>query len=67
MSLFPPQSDAPLYRKAWAACLSLGAVWLAVTIFQTIQYALSNRAISKREKDAEKIDAASQSVQRYYI
>ncbi|GAA5865058.1 hypothetical protein JCM8547_007698 [Rhodosporidiobolus lusitaniae] len=36
-------SDAPLYRKAWAGCLSLGAVWLASSILQLVQYRLSNK------------------------
>ena len=35
-------SDAPLYRKAWAGCLSLGSIWLAGTILQTLQYRWSN-------------------------
>ncbi|GAA6008708.1 hypothetical protein JCM10207_001693 [Rhodosporidiobolus poonsookiae] len=41
-------SDAPKYRKAWAACLSLGAVWLATSIFQFTQYWLSNRRKAKQ-------------------
>ncbi|GAA5974281.1 hypothetical protein JCM11641_006710 [Rhodosporidiobolus odoratus] len=36
-------SDAPKYRNAWAACLALGAAWLAASIFQTVQYWLTNK------------------------
>ncbi|KAH7074042.1 major facilitator superfamily domain-containing protein [Paraphoma chrysanthemicola] len=35
-------SDAPLYRKAWIACLSLAGVWLAVVIGQTIAFQWAN-------------------------
>ncbi|GAA6041782.1 hypothetical protein JCM8097_007158 [Rhodosporidiobolus ruineniae] len=41
-------SDAPRYKKAWAACLSLGAVWLATALIQTSQYWLSNRKKAQR-------------------
>lgn len=36
-------SDAPLYRKAWIACLSLAGVWLAVLIVQVIAFQFVNR------------------------
>ncbi|GAA5889052.1 hypothetical protein JCM6882_009729 [Rhodosporidiobolus microsporus] len=41
-------SDAPKYRKAWAGCLALGAVWLAVSLFQWLQYYLTNRSKAKK-------------------
>ncbi|GAA6050961.1 hypothetical protein JCM3770_005344 [Rhodotorula araucariae] len=51
-------NDAPKYRKAWAACLSLGAVWLAFTLAQTAQYWWTNKqkerkwaALSEEEKE----------------
>lgn len=50
------QADAPLYRKAWAACLALGALWLASTIFQTVQYKLSNRRILNKVERNEKVE-----------
>lgn len=45
------QSDAPLYRRAWAACLALGGVWLATIIVQTILFKLSNRRFAKKVKE----------------
>jgi MFS family permease len=41
-------SDAPLYRKAWIACLSLAGVWLAVVIGQTIAFQWANARYIKR-------------------
>lgn len=35
--------DAPKYHQAWSACLSLAAVWLALSIFQLLQYSFTNR------------------------
>ncbi|WVQ82588.1 hypothetical protein IAT38_004718 [Cryptococcus sp. DSM 104549] len=52
-------SDAPLYRRAWAAILALGAIWSAVTLAQILQYQWSNRIkerewskLSKEEQEA---------------
>jgi len=42
------KNDAPLYRRGWAACLSLGASFLALSIFQRFNYGVSNR-IKERE------------------
>lgn len=36
-------SDAPLYHKAWIACLSLAAVWLAAVIAQVFAFKWANR------------------------
>ncbi|KAI0119414.1 MFS general substrate transporter [Daldinia grandis] len=36
-------SDAPLYRRAWAACLALGAVWIVTLTIQTYLFKWSNR------------------------
>ncbi|KAI4867270.1 MFS general substrate transporter [Hypoxylon rubiginosum] len=44
-------SDAPLYRRAWAACLSLGAVWLATIIVQTLLFKWSNRRFAKKVRE----------------
>lgn len=44
-------SDAPLYRKAWAACLALGAVWLATLIIQMSLFKWSNRRFAKKARD----------------
>ena len=41
------KSDAPLYRKAWIACLSLAAVWIVTIITQTSLFQLSNRRFRK--------------------
>ncbi|KAK1764342.1 MFS general substrate transporter [Phialemonium atrogriseum] len=41
-------SDAPLYRKAWAACISLGAVWLALLILQTTAFKWLNRRFARK-------------------
>ncbi|KAK4688629.1 hypothetical protein P7C73_g1472, partial [Tremellales sp. Uapishka_1] len=40
-------NDKPLYRRAWAAVLSLAAIWVAFTIGQILQYGLSNRRKEK--------------------
>ncbi|OTA94856.1 hypothetical protein M434DRAFT_10376 [Hypoxylon sp. CO27-5] len=44
-------SDAPLYRRAWAACLALGAVWIATLIIQTSLFKWSNRRFAKKVRD----------------
>ncbi|KAJ5781159.1 Major facilitator superfamily domain general substrate transporter [Penicillium paradoxum] len=41
-------SDAPLYRTAWIACISLGAVWLAGIIAQTFGFQWANRRFSRK-------------------
>ncbi|KAI2621698.1 MFS general substrate transporter [Hypoxylon sp. NC1633] len=41
-------NDAPLYRRAWAACLSLGAVWLATILVQTSLFKWTNRRFAKK-------------------
>lgn len=53
-SHIPSELDSMLtvsYRRAWAAVLSLGAIWVATTVLQLVQYTLSNRA--KERKWAE--------------
>ncbi|WVQ75366.1 hypothetical protein IAR50_004985 [Cryptococcus sp. DSM 104548] len=54
-------SDAPLYRRAWAATVSIGAIFLAFTLLQIVQYQWSNRVkdrkwdkLSKEEQDTYK-------------
>lgn len=42
-------SDAPLYRNAWIACLSLGAVWLAVVILQVSAFKVVNKKHTNRK------------------
>jgi hypothetical protein len=42
------QSDAPLYRNAWAACLSLGAVWLAALLLQTVALQVANKRFARQ-------------------
>lgn len=42
-------SDAPLYRNAWIACLSLGAVWLTVVILQVLGFKIANKKYANRE------------------
>ncbi|KAL2289318.1 hypothetical protein FJTKL_02322 [Diaporthe vaccinii] len=43
-------SDAPLYRKAWAACISLGVVWLAALILQTAAFKCLNRRFAREAR-----------------
>ncbi|KAL7625059.1 hypothetical protein AAE478_004273 [Parahypoxylon ruwenzoriense] len=50
-------SDAPLYRRAWAACLSLGAVWLAVLIVQTSLFKWSNRRFARKAREDPELEA----------
>ncbi|KAL3435301.1 major facilitator superfamily domain-containing protein [Aspergillus tetrazonus] len=40
-------SDAPLYKTAWTVCISLGAVWLAVTVLQILGLRWANRVSTK--------------------
>ncbi|KAH6654748.1 major facilitator superfamily domain-containing protein [Truncatella angustata] len=49
-------SDAPLYRKAWAACLALGAVWLAVVLLQTIAFRIASYRYSRRIGNAPELE-----------
>ena len=44
-------SDAPLYRKAWIACLSLAAVWLTFVIGQVIAFKWANQRYIKKQAD----------------
>lgn len=44
----PFQSDAPLYRKAWVACLALAAVWLTMLVVQTGLFTWYNRRFANR-------------------
>ncbi|KAL5380456.1 hypothetical protein DPSP01_007777 [Paraphaeosphaeria sporulosa] len=48
-------SDAPLYRNAWIACLSLEAVWITVIIVQVVGFNIANNkhARQKAEQAAE--------------
>ncbi|KAL4887586.1 major facilitator superfamily domain-containing protein [Aspergillus karnatakaensis] len=41
-------SDAPLYRTAWIACISLGAVWLAGVTLQTFGFQWANRVFARK-------------------
>ncbi|OTB18984.1 hypothetical protein K445DRAFT_54466 [Daldinia sp. EC12] len=50
-------SDAPLYRRAWAACLSLGAVWIATLIAQTSLFKWSNRRFAKKVREEPSLEA----------
>ncbi|KAL4996638.1 major facilitator superfamily domain-containing protein [Aspergillus recurvatus] len=50
-------SDAPLYKTAWAACISLGAVWLAVTVLQVLGYRWTNRVFAKKTLNQEDLEA----------
>lgn len=42
-SLTPAPFFFHRYHQAWSACLSLAAVWLALSIFQLLQYSFTNR------------------------
>ncbi|KAI0897789.1 MFS general substrate transporter [Annulohypoxylon nitens] len=50
-------SDAPLYRRAWAACLALGAVWIATLIVQVSLFKWSNRRFAKKVRDDPSLEA----------
>ncbi|KAJ9144773.1 MFS general substrate transporter [Coniochaeta hoffmannii] len=50
-------SDAPLYRKAWAACISLGAVWLGILILQTAAFKWLNRRFIQRVKEQPELES----------
>ncbi|XXH00181.1 hypothetical protein Hte_006523 [Hypoxylon texense] len=50
-------SDAPLYRRAWAACLALGAVWLTTIIVQTLLLKWSNRRFAKKVHEDPSVEA----------
>lgn len=50
-------SDAPLYRKAWIACLALAGIWLASVIGQTIAFKWANQKYAKRPGDNEDKEA----------
>ncbi|KAI1495436.1 MFS general substrate transporter [Biscogniauxia marginata] len=52
-------SDAPLYRKAWTACISLGAVWLAVLILQTAAFKWLNLRFARKLQAQPKEDQAT--------
>ncbi|ODN91409.1 hypothetical protein L198_05923 [Cryptococcus wingfieldii CBS 7118] len=64
-------SDAPLYRRAWAATVSLGAIWLAFTLLQIIQYEWSNRVkerewnkLSEEEQEAYKATTSNDPISK---
>ncbi|ODN74774.1 hypothetical protein L202_07095 [Cryptococcus amylolentus CBS 6039] len=64
-------SDAPLYRRAWAATVSLGAIWLAFTLLQIIQYEWSNRVkerewnkLSEEEQEAYKATTSNDTISK---
>ncbi|KAI5865489.1 MFS general substrate transporter [Durotheca rogersii] len=46
-------SDAPLYRRAWSACLALGSVWLATLIVQTALFKWFNRRFAAAVRAAD--------------
>ncbi|KAF2023236.1 MFS general substrate transporter [Setomelanomma holmii] len=50
-------SDAPLYRKAWVACLALAGVLLAFVIGQTIVFKFANARHAKRHTGVGKDDS----------
>ncbi|KAJ0420811.1 major facilitator superfamily domain-containing protein [Aspergillus carlsbadensis] len=49
-------SDAPLYHKAWIICISLGAVWLAGVIVQTIGFQWANRVFARKLVENPELD-----------
>lgn len=51
------QSDAPLYHNAWIACLSLGAIWLAVLIIQTFTFKWFNYCLAKKRENNVEIES----------
>ncbi|KAI2781601.1 MFS general substrate transporter [Daldinia loculata] len=50
-------SDAPLYRRAWAACLALGAVWIVTLTIQTSLFKLSNRRFARKIHDEPSLES----------
>ncbi|KAL1412249.1 hypothetical protein Q8F55_003260 [Vanrija albida] len=65
------QNDKPLYRRAWAAVLSLGVIWTVFTAVQIVQYELSNRAkekkwaqLSKEEQDAYDAETSNEPISK---
>ncbi|KAL2817079.1 major facilitator superfamily domain-containing protein [Aspergillus cavernicola] len=50
-------SDAPLYHKAWIACISLGAVWLAGVTLQTFGFQWANRVFAKKVVDDQAVES----------
>ncbi|SPO06183.1 related to nicotinamide mononucleotide permease [Cephalotrichum gorgonifer] len=50
-------SDAPLYRRAWIACLSLAAVWILGVIIQTFLFRVSNRRFAKEVIEKPELEA----------
>ncbi|KAI8964039.1 MFS general substrate transporter [Daldinia sp. FL1419] len=50
-------SDSPLYRRAWAACLSLGAVWIVTLVIQTSMFKWSNHRFVKKVRDDPSLEA----------
>ncbi|KAI0011194.1 MFS general substrate transporter [Xylariaceae sp. FL0662B] len=50
-------SDAPLYRKAWVACLVLGGVWLATVIIQILLFKWSNKRFAEKKKNGQETDS----------
>ncbi|KAI2463426.1 MFS general substrate transporter [Annulohypoxylon bovei var. microspora] len=58
-------SDAPLYRRAWAACLALGAVWIVTLIIQISLFEWSNRRFAKKVRDDPSSEAEALYTDRY--
>ncbi|OTB07793.1 hypothetical protein M426DRAFT_267012 [Hypoxylon sp. CI-4A] len=50
-------SDAPLYRRAWAACLALGAVWIVTLTIQTALFKWTNRRFAKKVQEEPAFEA----------
>ncbi|KAL5341679.1 major facilitator superfamily domain-containing protein [Aspergillus crustosus] len=48
--------DAPLYRTAWIACISLGAVWLTGVILQTFGFQWANRVFARKLADNPRLE-----------
>ncbi|OJJ04012.1 hypothetical protein ASPVEDRAFT_891270 [Aspergillus versicolor CBS 583.65] len=60
-------SDAPQYRTAWIACISLGAVWLAVTLLQIIAFKWANWRIERTLTNGDSVYTdGRESKYRYY-
>ncbi|KAI1074120.1 MFS general substrate transporter [Whalleya microplaca] len=58
-------SDAPLYHKAWAACLALGGVWLVTLIIQTLLFKWSNRRFAEKASNEPEIESEALYIDRH--
>ncbi|CAH0015696.1 unnamed protein product [Clonostachys rhizophaga] len=55
--------DAPLYKRAWAACISLAVIWLVAVSFQTTALKFANRRWANQNSDSH--DENTESDARY--